>query len=101
MASNGLSTLLALEVARSGWAAKSSSGDPPADRGDEPGQSAMGSAANPWRTAQARYRGRAVDGRQVHGEGWARAVADLEDLSAQPCGRHRRDGFPDRADRRL
>ena len=31
----------------------------------------------------------------------ARAVADLEDLSAQSCGRHRRDGLPDRADSRL
>ena len=28
----------------------------------------------------------------------ARAVADLEDLSAQPCGRHCRHGLPDRAD---
>ena len=26
----------------------------------------------------------------------ARAVADLEDLSAQPCDRRRRDGLPDR-----
>ena len=30
-----------------------------------------------------------------------RALADLEDLSAQSCGWHRRDGLPDRADRRL
>lgn len=44
---------------------------------------------------------RPVDSRQVHGEAWARAIADLEDLSAQSCARHRLDGFPDRADRRL
>ena len=98
---SGLPPLLALEVARSWRTAKSSDGDPPPDPGDELGQPAVGCAAHPRRTAQARDRGRAVDGRQVHGEEWARAVADLEDLSAQPCGRHRRDGLPDRADSRL
>jgi transposase InsO family protein len=36
-----------------------------------------------------------------YGEERARRVADLEDLSAQPRGRHRRDGLPDRADDRL
>jgi hypothetical protein len=57
---------------------------------------------HPWRAADTRYRSpRSVDGRQVHGEGWARAVADLENLSPQPCGRHRRHGLPDRADNRL
>ena len=101
VASDGLPTVLALEVALSGRSAEDTRGDPPPDPGDEPGQSAVGRAAHPWRTAQARDRGRAVDGRQVHGEEWARAVADLEDLSAQPCGRHRRDGLPDRADGRL
>jgi transposase InsO family protein len=38
---------------------------------------------------------------QIHGQERARAVADLEDLSAQPFVRHRRDGLPDRADGRL
>ena len=37
-------------------------------------------------------------GQSTVGEGWARAGADLP---AQPFGRHRRDGLPDRADRRL
>ena len=101
VASDGLPAVLALEVALSRRSAKDSGGDPAPDPGDEPGQPAVGRAAHPWRTAQARDRGRAVDGRQVHGEEWARAVADLEDLSAQPCGRHRRDGLPDRADGRL
>jgi hypothetical protein len=49
---------------------KSSVGDPPADPRDEPGQSAVGCAAHPWRTAQTRDLGRAIDGRQVHGEQW-------------------------------
>ena len=59
-----LSFVLALEVAFSGWSAKSSGRDPPADPGDEPGQSPVGSAANPRRTAEAWHRGRAVDGCQ-------------------------------------
>ena len=37
----------------------------------------------------------------VHGEEWARAVAELEDFPSQSCGRHRRDGLSDRADSRL
>jgi hypothetical protein len=47
MASDGLSTVLALEVTRSRWAAEGSGGDPPVDPGDEPGQPAVGSAAKP------------------------------------------------------
>ena len=40
-------------------------------------KSAVGRTAHTWRTAQARHRGRPIDGRQVHGEERARAVADL------------------------
>src|SRR4029453_3771960 len=101
VASDGLSTVLALEVTLSGRSTEDLRGDSPPDPGDELGQSAVGRAAHSRRTAQARDRGRAIDGRQVHGEGWARAVADLEDLSAQPFGRHWRDGLPGRADGRL
>src|SRR6267154_972109 len=101
VASDGVPPVLALEVAHLGRSAEDTRGDPPPYPGDEPGQSAVGCAPHPWRTAQARDRGRAVDGRQVHGEEWARAVADLEDLSAQPCGRHRRDGLFGRADSQL
>jgi transposase InsO family protein len=73
VASDGLPAVLALEIALSGWATKGSGGDPPPDPGDEPGQSAVGRTAHTWRTAQARHRGRPIDGRQVHGEEWARA----------------------------
>src|SRR6267154_2838186 len=68
MASDGLPTVLALEVALSGRSAEDTRGDPAPDPGDEPGQSAVGCAPHPWRTAEARDRGRTVDGRQVHGE---------------------------------
>ena len=90
LASGGLPPLLALEVALAWWAAKSSTGDPAPDPRDEPGQPTLGRSPHPRRTAEARDRCRAVDGRQVHGEGRARAVADLEDFPAQPCGRYRR-----------
>ena len=58
-------------------------------------------AAHPRRAAEARIRGRSVDGRQVHGEEGAREVTDLENLPSQSCGRHRRHGRPGRADGRL
>src|SRR6266851_8329804 len=101
VASDGLPTVLALEVALSWWSAKDTSGDPPPDPGHQPGEPALGCAAHPWRTAEARDRGRAVDSRQIHGKKRARAGADLEDLSPQPCGRHCRHGLPGRADGRL
>src|SRR5260370_41185739 len=102
MASDGLPTVLALEVALlSGRSAEDTRGDPAPDPGDEPGQSAVGCAPHPWRTAEARDRGRTVDPRQVNGEEWARAVAELEHFPPQSYGRHRRHGLPDCADNRL
>ena len=66
----GFRVYWALEVAHSGRSAEDTRGDPPPDPGDEPGQPAVGCAPYPRRTAQARHRGRAVDGCQVHGEEW-------------------------------
>ncbi len=48
----------------------------------------MGRPAHPWRNAQARVRDRGVDGFQVHDPAPRAAIADLADISAQPCGRH-------------
>jgi hypothetical protein len=48
VASNGFPTVLALEVALSGWSAEDTPGDPAPDPGDEPGQSAVGRAPHPW-----------------------------------------------------
>jgi hypothetical protein len=80
MASIGFPAVLALEVPLSGRSAESARGTPAADPGDEPGQPTLGCPAHPWRIAEARDRDRSVDGRQVHGQGWARAVTKLEDL---------------------
>src|SRR6267154_805232 len=48
MASDGVPTVLALEVSRSGWSAEDTRGYPAPDPGDEPGQSAVGRTPHPW-----------------------------------------------------
>src|SRR5882757_5307756 len=48
MASDGLPTVLALEVALSRRSAKDTRRDPAPDPGDEPGQPALGCAPHPW-----------------------------------------------------
>ena len=48
-------------------------------------QSAVGSAADPWRIAQARHRDRPDQRRQVYGQPKRPSVAGMEDLSSQPC----------------
>src|SRR5713226_6300148 len=53
VASDGLSTVLALEVALSWRSAEDTRGDPPPDPGDEPGEPAVGRTTHPWRTAEA------------------------------------------------
>jgi len=96
----GFRLLLALEVALSGWAAKS----PLEIRRLHPDMTWPINCGVPHRIhGELLKLGIEVRSRRspVHGEEWARAVTDLEDLSAQPCGRHRRDGLPDRADDRL
>src|SRR5882757_7357486 len=48
VASDGVPTVLALEVAQSGRSAQGSNGDPSTDPGDEPSQPAVGRTADPW-----------------------------------------------------
>jgi hypothetical protein len=47
----------------------------------------LGSATDPWRTAQAWHRCRADHRGKIHGQEKAAAIAGLEDLSAQSCRR--------------
>src|SRR6266404_1348502 len=56
MASDGLPTVLALEVALSRRSSKDPRRDSAPDPGDEPGQPAVGCTAHPRRAAQARHR---------------------------------------------
>src|SRR5580692_8216054 len=98
MASRRLPFILAMEIESAGWQANGSVGDTPADPRDEHCQSAVGSAADPWRTAQARRRYRTDQRGQVHGQAKTPAVPRLENLYPQSCRRHCGDGSVCRAD---
>src|SRR5258707_2612122 len=58
----------------------------------------MGSAADPWRVAQARHRNRAEECGQVYGQEARTTVARLEDFPSQSCGWDRCDRSVRRAD---
>ena len=94
----GFPIVLALEVATPWWPADGAAGNTPADPRDEHRQSAVGSAADPWRTAQARHRYRTDQRGQVYGQAKRPAIPRLEDVPPQSCRRHRRDGSVRRAD---
>src|SRR5271156_5203833 len=74
-----------------GGKANSSVGDTQAYPRDEHCQSSVGSAADPWRTPQARHRYRTDQRGQVHGQAKRPAIPRLEDVPSQSCRRHRRD----------
>ena len=81
-----------------GVAGHCAAGNTRADPRDEHCQSAVGSATDPWRTAQARHRYRTDQRGQVYGQAKRPAVPRLEDVPPQPCRRHRGDGSVRRTD---
>src|SRR6202043_3286016 len=68
LAQGRLSLLLAVEVAPTGRPTADRHRATRIDPADEHGESALGRATHPRRTAQARVRDRAVERRQVHGQ---------------------------------
>src|SRR5258707_10751839 len=68
LAQGRLSLLLALEVAPIGRATADRNEAARIDPADEHGESALGRATHPRRTAQARVSSRTVERRQVHGQ---------------------------------
>src|ERR1700686_1309093 len=70
--------VLAVEVAAPWWPTNCTAGDPQAYPRDEHCQSAVGSAADPWRVAQARRRYRTDQRSQVHGQATRSAVPRLD-----------------------
>ena len=88
----GIQSLLALEIEISRRAIKGGAGDTSVDPRDELGQPTLGRAEDPRRAPQARHRHRADERGEVYGAEAATAVSRLEDLPAQSCRRHRRDG---------
>src|SRR5262249_39565734 len=65
----------------------------PAHSRDEHGEPTLGSATDPWRTAQAWHQCRADHRGKIHGKEKAATVTRMEDLSAQSCRRNRVHGF--------
>src|SRR3984893_11439703 len=86
-------SLLGLEIMRARRPAKDTGGHSPTHSRHERREPALGSATDPWRTAQAWHRCRADHRGKIHGQEKAAAIAGLENLSAQSCRRHCVDGF--------
>src|SRR6201995_5519800 len=98
MAPRRVQIVLAVEVAAPRRPTNCSARDTHAYPRDEHCQSSVGSAADPWRTPQARHRYRTDQRGQVHGRATRPAIPRLEDVPSQSCRRHRRDGSVRRAD---
>jgi hypothetical protein len=92
LASRRLPLLLALEIASACRQAERCAGNPAADPGDEPRQSALGRSPHPWRAPQARHRCRPDLRCEVHGAAKATSVPRLENVPPQPCRRDRLNG---------
>src|SRR6185437_1669056 len=92
MAPRGLPIVLALEIATPLRPTNGVVGNSPADPRDEPRQPVVGSAADPWRVAQAWHRYRPDQRRQVYGAEEGPSVTKMEDFPSQPCWRYRGDG---------
>src|SRR6266478_5402949 len=86
-------SLLGLEITRARRPAKDTGGHSPTHSRHERREPALGSATDPWRTAQAWHRCRADHRGKIHGQEKAATIAGLEDLSAQSRRRHCVDGF--------
>src|ERR1700731_3219899 len=98
MAPRRVQIVLAVEVAGPGGPTNCSAWDTQAYPRDEHCQSAVASAADPWRTPQARHRYRTDQRGQVHGQATRPAIPRLEGVPSQSCRRHRRDGSVRRTD---
>src|SRR5215470_10137956 len=68
MASRGVPSVVALEVATARRSTKDTCGGPPADLRDEPREPAMGSVTHPRRTPQAWHRCRSDHGGEIYVE---------------------------------
>jgi hypothetical protein len=82
LASSRLPSVLAVEIPLSWRPTEDRWGTARADPPDERRKSAMGCAAHPWRAAQARLRGRAIQRREVHGQAMWTAVSGVAHLPA-------------------
>src|SRR3981189_3527350 len=82
LASGWLPSVLALEILLSWRPTEDCRGSTRVDPEDERGKSAVGSAAHPWRAAQARLWRRSVQRPEVHGPAMWTAVPGMAHLPA-------------------
>src|SRR5438876_10758531 len=75
LASSRLPSVLAVEIPLSWRPTEDRCGTARADPADERGKFAVGSAAHPWRTTQARLRSRSVERREIHGQAMRPALS--------------------------
>src|SRR6202035_5818592 len=83
LASCRVQIVLALEITTSFRPTDGCGRNTTADPRDERCQSAVGSASDPWRVAQARHRDRPDQRRQIHGQAKTPAVPRVENLYPQ------------------
>src|SRR5438128_7628800 len=88
LASSRLPPVLALEISLSWRPTEDRRGPARVDPADERGKSVVGSTTHPWRVAQARFRGRSVERREVHGQAMRPPVPGMADLPAYPRSGH-------------
>jgi hypothetical protein len=98
MASCGVPSVVALEIATTRRSTEDTCGRPPADLPDERREPAVGSAPHPRRTPQTWHRCRSDHGGEIYVEETAAPIARLEDVSSQSCRRHCGDRHVRRAD---
>src|SRR6266851_847658 len=77
-------SVLTVEIPLSWRPTEDRCGTARADPSDERGKSAVGCAAHPWRAAQARLRGLAIQRREVQGQAMWAAVPGMAHLPARP-----------------
>jgi hypothetical protein len=82
LAPGRLPSVLALEIPLSWRPAEDRRGPARVDPADERGKSVVGSAAHPWRATQARFRGRSVERREIHGQPMQPTVPGMTRLPA-------------------
>src|SRR3989442_4104347 len=85
LAPAGVQALLGVEESTPTRSARDQDGAPRSDSADQPRQSSLGCAEDPWRTAEAGSDGLAGDGLEVHAPASSPSVAGVSRLFKESC----------------